>query len=76
VWTAVFEELSKDRDDETFIIDATIVRAHQDATGAPKKTGHRQSAIPEVARRQRYTLKWTPWEIPAASCSLKDKSTT
>ena len=43
VWTAVFEELSKDRDDETFIIDATIVRAHQDATGAQKKrdTGNR-----------------------------------
>ncbi len=36
VWDKVFAELSKDADSETFMIDATIVRAHQDATGAEK----------------------------------------
>lgn len=76
VWTKVFEELSKDSDDETFMIDATIVRAHQDATGAKKTAERRGSAIPEADRPRRYTLEWTPWEIPAASCSPKDKSTT
>jgi len=30
-------ELSQERDDEGFLIDATIVRAHQDASGAEKK---------------------------------------
>jgi transposase len=43
VWDRVFQELSKDADSESFMIDATIVRAHQDATGAEKKrtTSHR-----------------------------------
>lgn len=41
VWVHVFEELSKDVDGETFMIDATIVRAHQDASGASKKGVHR-----------------------------------
>lgn len=76
VWAKVFEELSKDADDETFMIDASIVRAHQDATGAEKKTDLRRSAIPEADQQRRYTLEWTPWEIPAASCSPKGKCTT
>ena len=37
VWVHVLEELSKDVDDETFMLDATIVRAHQDASGGSKK---------------------------------------
>ena len=37
VWDKVFAELSKDADRETFMIDASIVRAHQDASGAGKK---------------------------------------
>jgi len=41
VWVHVFEELSKDVDGETFMLDATIVRAHQDASGASKKRAHR-----------------------------------
>lgn len=37
VWDKVFAELSRDADRETFMIDASIVRAHQDASGAEKK---------------------------------------
>lgn len=33
----LFEVLSRERDAEGFLIDATIVRAHQDAQGAAKK---------------------------------------
>ena len=33
----VLDKLAEDRDDEGCMIDGTIVRAHQDATGAPKK---------------------------------------
>lgn len=38
VWKKVFETLSKDADKEYAMIDATIVRAHQHASGAKKKT--------------------------------------
>lgn len=39
VWDKVLAELSKDVDMENVMIDATIVRAHQDATGARKQAG-------------------------------------
>ena len=37
VLQAVFDALAQERDGEGYMIDATIVRAHQDATGATKK---------------------------------------
>lgn len=39
VLARLFEALARERDDEGFLIDATIVRAHQDASGAAKKGG-------------------------------------
>jgi hypothetical protein len=38
VWARVAEALSDEADLEELFIDATIVRAHQHAAGAPKKT--------------------------------------
>ena len=76
VWANVFAELSKDADTETFMIDASIVRAHQDATGAEKKPDGKPSADPEAGLARRYMLRWTPWGIPSASCSPKGKRTT
>ena len=38
VWARVAEALSGEADLEELFIDATIVRAHQHAAGAPKKT--------------------------------------
>jgi len=43
VWHRVFEELAKDGDFEEVFLDSTIVRAHQHAAGAPKKTAIRRS---------------------------------
>lgn len=37
-WHKVFETLAKDADNEYAMIDSTIVRAHQHASGAKKKT--------------------------------------
>jgi transposase len=37
VLARLFEALARERDSEGFLIDATIVRAHQDASGAAKK---------------------------------------
>ena len=41
VWEKVFKVLAADADNEYAMIDSTIVRAHQHATGAPKKTTRR-----------------------------------
>jgi transposase len=46
VMARLLEALARERDGENFLIDATIVRAHQDASGARKKgaPGHRALA--------------------------------
>lgn len=44
VWQRVFDELSKDADFEDIFIDSTVVRAHQHAAGAAKKTALRRLA--------------------------------
>ncbi len=44
VWHRVFAELAKDADFEEVFLDSTIVRAHQHAAGAPKKTVTKRSA--------------------------------
>lgn len=36
IWQIVLDELSKDADDEFTIIDGSLVRVHQDATGGKK----------------------------------------
>ena len=38
VWHRLFTQLAQDADFEEVFIDSTIVRAHQHAAGAPKKT--------------------------------------
>jgi transposase len=37
VWQRVFEHLAAAADNESAMIDSTIVRAHQHSAGAPKK---------------------------------------
>ena len=37
IWAALHQHLADDPDTEYLIIDSTIVRAHPDAAGAPKK---------------------------------------
>src|SRR5256714_2078072 len=49
VWEKVFKVLAADADNEYAMIDSTIVRAHQHATGAAKKRARtRQSGAQEV----------------------------
>lgn len=49
VWHRVFTALSREQRFREVFIDSTIVRAHQHAAGAPKKTVLRRSGDPEVA---------------------------
>ena|SRR5690606_32675521 len=48
VWHRVFAELAKDADFEEVFLDSTIVRAHQHAAGAAKKTATKRSVAREV----------------------------
>ena len=43
VWQGAFEQLARDADFEEVFIDSTIVRAHQHAAGAAKKTAAKHS---------------------------------
>lgn len=47
IWQKVFAQLAQDADFEEVFIDSTIVRAHQHAAGAPKKTAIRLLEDPE-----------------------------
>ena len=49
VWHRIFTQLAGDADFEEVFIDSTIVRAHQHAAGAAKKTAIRHSDVPEEA---------------------------
>ncbi len=43
--------LAEEHDEEGYLIDATIVRAHQDASGAAKRGARSRSDAPEVGPR-------------------------
>jgi len=48
VWHRVFEALAHERRFREVFIDSTIIRAHQHAAGAPKKTAPKRSDAPEA----------------------------
>jgi len=63
----LFEALACDLDGEGFLIDATIVRAHQDASGAAKKGVPNKSGPLAVVRPRRSTPSSTPSVTPSVS---------
>ncbi len=75
VWKQVLDALAVDADNEFTILDASIVRVHQDATGG-KKTAANASVVRVAARQPRYMLSWTVSGTRVNSSSPKAKSTT
>lgn len=59
----VFDKLAEDRDGEGYMIDGTIVRAHQDAAGAPKKAANKRLAVPAAVHRRSSTR----WSMPSVT---------
>ncbi len=45
IWAALHQHLADDPDTEYLIIDSTVVRAHPDAAGAPKKGASRRPGV-------------------------------
>jgi len=66
VWAKVLDKLAEQQDNESYLIDATIVRAHQDASGA-KKGIRSSSGNPEEAQPRRFMLSWTPSDFRSDS---------
>lgn len=64
VLALLFESLARERDSEGYLIDATIVRAHQDASGAAKGGGAKKSGARAEVRRRRSTPSSTLSVIP------------
>jgi transposase len=80
VWKEVLQVLAE-HPSECALIDATIVRAHQDATGAQKgdraKVGMLStSVIREEDRQRSYTLLWTASETRCGLSLPPDKCMT
>jgi len=75
VWQRLLDALALDLDDEFAILDASIVRVHQDATGG-KKTAPSSSDAPEEAPQPRFMLSWTVSGTPRRSSSPRARSTT
>lgn len=56
VLKAVFDALAQEHDGEGYMIDGTIMRAHQDASGAAKKTVDKRLAALVAVRPRSSTL--------------------
>lgn len=70
VWQRVFEAL-QDPDLEWLILDSTVVRAHQHAAGAGKKTAARKPkpwAAAGAASAPRFTPRSMVWACRSSSC--------
>ena len=55
LWMRIFDQLASTRDGEGYMIDATIIKAHQDSAGAQKKTVLKLSDLLAVGTRQKST---------------------
>lgn len=61
VLAGLFEALARERDGEGYLIDASIVRAHQDASGAAKKGGRKKLGVRAEVRPRRFMRSSTHW---------------
>jgi transposase len=76
LWQRLFEALSSTRDEEGYMLDATIIKAHQDSAGAQKKTVLNASVRPEEASRRKSMRSSTLLATHVGLRSRKDKPTT
>jgi transposase len=73
IWKGLLDELALDADGEFAMLDASIVRVHQDAVGG-KKTEARPSGSPAADPRPRFMLSWTVSATPRRSSLVRDRS--
>jgi transposase len=69
VLAALFEALGRERDGEGYLIDATIVRAHQDASGGAKKGGAKKLGVHAGVPTSRHMRprRSTGWSMRSAT---------
>jgi hypothetical protein len=72
----IFDQLAATRDEEGYMIDATIIKAHQDSAGAQKKMVRKALALPEAVIRRKSTPSLMRSAIRIASRSPQGRRTT
>jgi transposase len=75
-WAAIFKALQIEADDEGVIIDASVVRAHQDAAGGKGGSSAMRWVTLEVGSPPRSTRSSTPKGVPSTSNSRKGSDTS
>ena len=75
-WNLIFRELQLDVDEVGSIVDGSVIRAHQDASGGKGGSRKTASAILEAVFRPNSTPSSTPRVAPSTSRSHKAKGTS
>lgn len=75
-WAAIFKALQLEVDDDGVIIDASVVRAHQDAAGGKGGSSRMHWVVHEVDSPQRSTRSSTPKGARSTSKSRKGSNTS
>jgi transposase len=75
-WAAIFKALQLEFDEDGTILDASIVRAHQDASGGKGGSSAMHWVVLEVGSPRRSTRSSTPKGARSTSKSLRANSTS
>ncbi len=75
VWQAALDEVAKEFNDDAWMIDATVIRAHQDSAGV-KGGAPKPSVLHAVVQLPRFTQWSTPTVPRSRSRSPKATGTT
>lgn len=76
VWHRVFAALAQEPASRKSSLDSTLVRAEQQAAGAPQKTVTKRSAARATDRPPRFTAWSRGWSSSHAGRSRRDRRTT
>jgi transposase len=75
-WATIFRELQLEVDETGSIVDGSVVRAHQDASGGKGGSKAMHLAVLEAVSRPSFTPWSTPKGVPSTSRSRRGSGTT
>lgn len=75
-WAKIFDALKLELDDDGLILDASVIRAHQDSAGGKGGSSAMRWVVLEVGSLRRSTPSSTKKGARSTSNSLRDNSTT
>jgi len=75
-WASIFKALQLDEEDEAVILDASVVRAHQDAAGGKGGSSEMHWVVLEVGSPRKFTPSSTKKVVRSTSSSRQASSTS